>query len=519
MRYEYSLPAEVGAADIVDALRQRCGLTDLGGQRWEICYFDTFDWRLYKEGLILEEHRNGAANHLHWRAVHNGSPERVLPNTRMPHFASELPPGAFRERLARYTEPRALLPQAIIHTHAQSLQLENDDGKTLLRVVLETGRLLHCDHSRTAPVVSRRLRVEPLRGYEKYCRSVRREVARLGLTEARCDLLVEALAFNGRRPAAYDVRPKLTLAPDSRTDEAVRRLLRACLDVMKRNLPGIEARTDCEFLHDFRTALRRIRALLPELAGVFPKRTVDRFRRDTRWLGDITSSVRDLDVLALALDDYAALIDDDDARAAFRARCGVFVEREVELAYERLNERLQSARFTRLMAALEEFLESPVPRRTPLEHAMRDIRSFASERLARRLRKLRKGATVAARGDDPEKLHQVRILAKRCRYLLDAFQSLYPKRPMRTLRDALKRAQDTLGAHHDCYVHELALRQLAERMRMEEALDADLAAAFETLFSRLAAEQHRLAQEAAARLRAFGEADTKALCDRLFAAA
>lgn len=518
MRYEYLLPEGVGAAEIVDSLRKRCGLRDLGGQRWEVCFFDTFDWRLYSEGFVLEEHRNGGANHLHWRAVRSGAPERILPNTRMPHFAHELPAGAFRDRLSRFTEPRALLPQAIIHTHAHCLRLENGRGKTLLRVVLETGRLLDCDQSRTAPVVSRRLRLEPLRGYERQCRGVRREIERFGLAAAEKDLLVEALAFNGRRPAAYQVRPRVVLDGRLRADEAARTLLASYLQVMRRNLPGILARTDSEFLHDFRTSLRRARSLLSELQGVFPKRTLERYRRDLKWLGEITGPVRDLDVMALALDDYAALLDDPRQRDAFRRACGPFLERELAVAYERLHERLESPRFTRLMHSLEEFLTSPVPRRTPLEHAMRDVHSFAGERLARRFRKLRRGIASAGGGDNAERLHEVRILAKRCRYLLDAFASLYPKARVRALRESLREAQDRLGAHHDCAVHEEDLAQLAERMRREEALPAAVADAFETLRDRLQAERARRAGEAVASLRAFVESDTRALCKALFTA-
>lgn len=516
MRYEYALPEDVAVADIADTLRERFALQDLGAQRWVICYFDTFDWRLYNEGYVLEEHRNGSSNHLHWRCVTNGAPDRVLPNARMPHFARELPTGAFRERLARYTEPRALLPQVIVHTQSHTLNLENTEGKTLARLVLETGRLPNGDHSTAAPVVSRRLRLEPLRGYEEFCKPLRREVKRLGLNQSDGDLMVRALACNGRRPASYQVRPRVRLEGHSRTDEASRQLLAAYVGVMQCNLPGVRARTDPEFLHDFRTSLRRARALLSELKEVFPKRALERYRRDLRWLGEITGQPRDLDVLMLSLDDYAQMLDEGPVRTAFTSQCREFVARELEQAYERLHERLASARFERLDASLKEFVSSPVPRRTPLEHAMEPIDGYARTRLKRRFRKLRQSAAGAGVGEDPQVLHDARIVAKRCRYVLDAFASLLAKDGVRYLRGRLKELQEHLGEHHDCYVHEQALITLGERMRMQDALAPQVATAIEQLRRGLQGRQKRLGVEAAKMLQAFAAKDMKVLCNELF---
>ncbi|MEM9384533.1 MAG: CHAD domain-containing protein [Pseudomonadota bacterium] len=516
MRHEYALPEEFAAADIADTLCQRFALQDLGAQRWVICYFDTFDWRLFNQGYVLEEHRNGSSNHLHWRCLVNGAPERVLPNARMPHFAHELPVGAFRDRLSGFTEPRALLPQVIVRTQAHTLNFENEHGKTLAQLIFETGSLADGNHSKAAPVVSRRLRLLPLRGYEESCKALTREVKRLGLQLAARDLMVDALAFSGRRPASYVVRPRVVLEPQARTDEGARQLLAAFFGVMRCNLPGVRARTDAEFLHDFRTSVRRARALLGELDGVFPKRTLERYRRDLKWLGDITGDARDLDVLVLSLDEYADMLE-GPVRDAFASHCRAFVARELEQAYERLHERLASVRFERLVSSLQDFVASPVPRRTPLAHAMLPIEGFARERLRRRLRKLRKAAANAGSGEDAQGLHDARIIAKRCRYLLDAFATLLPGREVRALRRQLKLLQDQLGTHHDCYVHEQRLSTLSERMRLQDALTPAVASAIRQLRAGLQGKQRSLGREAATLLGAFAGKEMRALSKALFA--
>ncbi len=520
MRYEYSLPDGVGIADVAEALCGRFRFRDLGGQRWEVCYFDTFDWRLFMRGYVLEQHRNGSSRHLHWRCLGAEAPDRFLPNARMPDFAHELPAGAFRRRLEAVTEPRALLPQAIVHTHGHLWQLEDDAGKTLARAVVECGRLARSNGDGAAPALARRLRLEPLRGYEGRCEPVRAAIEGLGLRPAREDAFVEALRSGGRQPAAYRVRPRVSLESEQRTDEAVRTLLAALLAVMECNVPGVRARTDPEFLHDFRTAVRRMRALLSELAGVLPKRLLERFRRDLKWLGEATGPARDLDVLWLAFDDYAAVVSAQGTPAGALDPCRRFIRRELESAYEELDRRLHSARFTRFVAGLRDFLASPVPRRTPLAHAMSPVREFADRRLARRFKRLRRAARATGQAghgaDGAEHLHECRILAKRARYLLDAFATLYRKREVKSLRTRLKRLQDALGEHHDRHVHAQALLDLAERMQLQEALDAQAAQALGVLCERLRAEQHALGEAATALLQKFGGGDVRRACRRAF---
>jgi CHAD domain-containing protein len=514
MRYEYTLPDEVGDGEVADALCRQFPLRDLGGQRWEVCYFDTFDWRLFAKGYVLEEHRSGATRYLQWRGLKPDAPERVLPDTRVPHFAHELPPSVFRDRLAQCTEPRALLPQAIIHTQTQALKLENEEGKTLLRVVLETGRVLDCHGEPSAPVVSRRVRLLPLRGYEQSCRSVRRAVEKLGLQPASRDMLLDTLAFSGREPGSYATRPNVRLCSSQRTDDAAKALLEGSLRLMHANLPGIRARTDPEFLHDFRTSVRRARALLVELDGVFPKRVLGRLRRDLKWLGEITGSARDLDVLLLSFDDYQRALGSSAADAL--EPCRAFVSRELETAYEVLGQRLGGIRFQRLLQAMEEFVESPSPRRTPLENAMLDVKAFADARLWSRFAKLRKAANRVREDDPAEVYHRCRILAKRARYLLDAFASLYPKSRARELRRRLKAVQDVLGEHHDQYVHQQAMASLVERMRLEDALDGPTRAAVASLSARMTSRQGELAARALPLLHDFAHADTTRICKQLF---
>ena len=93
------------------------------------------------------------------------------------------------------------------------------------------------------------------------------------------------------------------------------------------NLPGTLADIDTEFLHDLRVAVRRTRSAIKLLSGVFPPEAVEHFKAEFKWLGDVTTPVRDLDVHLLGFDalteQLAAPAEDLEPLRAFlvRAAC------------------------------------------------------------------------------------------------------------------------------------------------------------------------------------------------------
>ena len=71
---------------------------------------------------------------------------------------------------------------------------------------------------------------------------------------------------------------------------------------------GVRRGLDGEFLHDFRASVRRTRSLLTQLDRVFAPDAAARFRREFKWLGSLTGTVRDLDVYLLKMDEYRATL-------------------------------------------------------------------------------------------------------------------------------------------------------------------------------------------------------------------
>ncbi len=76
-------------------------------------------------------------------------------------------------------------------------------------------------------------------------------------------------------------------------------IYQALLDNINRNIPGVLADWDTEFLHDLRVAIRRTRSGLSLVKKVLPDAVVARFKRDFGLLGSLTGPTRDLDVYLL----------------------------------------------------------------------------------------------------------------------------------------------------------------------------------------------------------------------------
>ena len=101
-------------------------------------WLDTFDWRLYRAGLMLQfEPARRGGRLLLSRA--DGTPQAEQPVTGWPprRPALDLPPGPVRDRIMVLISPRALLPIVRAASTISVMRLLNADGKTVARLVAE----------------------------------------------------------------------------------------------------------------------------------------------------------------------------------------------------------------------------------------------------------------------------------------------------------------------------------------------------------------------------------------------
>ena len=249
--------------------------------------------------------------------------------------------------------------------------------------------------------------------------------------------------------------------------------------IMRVNEPGLVARLDVEFLHDYRVAVRRTRSLLSHFGDVLTTRRRDWARRFFSDLGRRTGAARDLDVLLLELPSYAGRlpVERREGLAALRQRFEHDVDREYAAFSRWLGSKTYRRGLDRWLRTLEVLGAHP---------SEETIAELAAQAIAQTASKVFKQAKKIARSDDDEPVHRLRIRCKKLRYVLEFSRSLTPGGEVGELISALKRLQDVLGTFQDLVVHGPRLEATAER----EPADPDLALATGWLLAELE-QRHR----------------------------
>jgi CHAD domain-containing protein len=277
-------------------------------------------------------------------------------------------------------------------------------------------------------------------------------------------LVDEAIRAAGGDPAGHASKPAVRLWAGQRTDHAAVAVLRALLDVIQANLEGTIADLDAEFLHDFRVAIRRSRAVQRELKRALPRAELDRFREDFRWLQRATGDARDTDVYVLDFEAMRALVPE-----AFQADLDpllrVLRSRRLRARREMVR-KLRSDRSTALLSDWAKFLDSVAARRPDAStDAATPIRETVAARIAKVYGRMVRDGRAIDDSSPPEALHDLRKKGKELRYLLELFGAeLFGGEVVKPLIKLLKALQDVLGRHQDREVQAAMLRALREEV-------------------------------------------------------
>ncbi len=218
-------------------------------------------------------------------------------------------------------------------------------------------------------------------------------------------------------------------------------LLQRLSRALKRHLPQAIQGND-RGVHQARVTTRRLREAVPVLATGLKGSKAGKARRKIRRLTRALGTVRELDVTLLLLDELArsphvprTAVEDVRARviAERDERRKVMLERLERVNAAKLDKRLES-----VGAAIQEATGEP-------------WRKALAARLLGRVRRLSEAMDAAGHMYAPERLHAVRIAAKKLRYGLELAADSGVSDAAAHVR-TIKRAQDMLGKLHDLQV-------------------------------------------------------------------
>jgi len=498
--------AEVEAkllAERPTVLRAIARLTQLGDYvlrpratvRLHSVYLDTAAFTLARHGIALRVRRQGrrweatakwagsSAGSLHQR------PELTVPLPGPPPSPFELPDGPLRTYLCAVVVGRPLRPILATDIRRQLLDvLPPGPGDTaaapVAEIALDRVRLSAVDGT-PATDTYWEVEIERLNGRK-------RDVTRVAaLLQAQVPLLPSPTTKFGRGlqliggPAQFPL-PVPVVGPADTVAAAARTIVWRHLQRLRAYDPGTRLGDDPEALHDFRVALRRLRAALRAFEAGFPGRFRVYLRKEFRWLGQITGGVRDLDVQLANLQRHAATLPEAHRQGTVALRQYLTAQR-VERR-DALLRGLESPRYFTLLHGLDDFVDGALSfARTAT--GGRDLVAPAGRRgVKRAFRRLRERVDTVHEIPTPEELHLVRIAAKRLRYLLEFLEDLTGKNGKRVVKRVVA-LQDLLGAHHDAVIAAEFIRSYVD------AHAAELGAADLLTLGAVAGRELQLAEE------------------------
>jgi CHAD domain-containing protein len=466
---------------MADALRSRFQLAAGRSCTLRRVWLDTFDWRLYRAGSTLE-YISGPGTHELALVTPDG--ERMaaaVPRLSWPRMPGAVPAGLVGERVAPIAGIRALLPVAAAASTRRNLRVLDGEGKIVVRVTVDYSSVDQgpVDRGsvggRARSAFPPRLTITPVRGYDAQAGRVERLLAGLpGVSVADGSVFELALAAAGRQAGDYSSQVGVALTPSMPAGAAVAAVLVRLLDIAEANVDGVIRDIDTEFLHDLRVAVRRTRTALKLAGDALPGDLAARFAPEFRWLGQLTTPTRDLDVHLLGFSEAAAGL--VTAAAADLTPLHDSLVRYRVAEHRRLVRGLRSGRFADLTTEWRAALGKEPPSRSSAGGrggpAQTPIADFAAARIQRAYRRLAKTGSAITAASPEEDLHTVRKRGKELRYLLEFFAALHDPATHRTAVSELKQLQDRLGEIQDGHVQRDMIRALAARMVAERAAPA-----------------------------------------------
>lgn len=474
-------------------------------------YLDTFDWRLYDKGFICL--RQGDCAYVlsdfagGYRIQAQGPAHKKL-------FPRDFTDGVLREKLCSVAGIRALLPQAEISRQLQSFQIVNQDQKIVLRGTCERNQLRVQDGEPKA--LGGSLRLQGVRGYGKIMTRANELLLSQGFEPGYPEErgLRLALAAKGRKPLDYSSQFSIILDPAETVVQAAQKIFFRLLEGMERNVPGILEDIDPEFLHDFRVALRRTRSLLGSMKKRVPPHDVEHFQRRFQEIGVVSGPVRDLDVYLLEKNGYQSMLPEGLQEGLAVFFHGLARQRGKELRL--LKKSFQSKGFQQFLAQWRRYVADSLPA-SALAAGHEPCKKVAAKAIRKRLQSiLTEGALISPQSPDSA-LHRLRIQAKKLRYLLEFYRSLFPESEIDFFVKSLKKLQDNLGSFNDLSVQQKMLGQYEEGLvGGEQKKSIKVAAALGGLITHLHEEQGAVRQKFEQIFAQFTSAENRSLFAKLF---
>lgn len=202
---------------------------------------------------------------------------------------------------------------------------------------------------------------------------------------------------------------------------------------------------DIEFLHQYRVALRRCRALTSLLKPLFHPKQKEMLKLELKTLMQKTNLLRDLDVFLLKMDDYFYCL---DHRFHQGLMC-FFDELQDERTknYKELKKWLKTDNYEQHCQLIKGLLGEM--KSNPTQEGHRTALDFGKQVIWKHFNNVQQLCERIDSEAPDETIHELRINCKKLRYLLEFFSPIFSQKTSKNQIKHLKQLQDELGNFND----------------------------------------------------------------------
>ena len=253
------------------------------------------------------------------------------------------------------------------------------------------------------------------------------------------------------------------------------------LDAFAKEMDGVRASEDIEYIHRMRVASRRLRAALPLFRACFPPKQYARWMREVSAMTRALGEARDADV------QIAFLVKCRKKYAPAKGRNGstgpapanplepaiAFLLQELRGTRQQLQLRVLSASDALIKSGIVSGMHTAFAvragacHRTPVQFLAFGIPTIAAFRIESRLEVMRSFEPWVTHADAVAEHHAMRIAAKKLRYTMEVYGPVY-RRGLLKPHARVKKVQEILGDLHDCdvWIDQVTRLLLKERGRL-----------------------------------------------------
>ncbi len=222
------------------------------------------------------------------------------------------------------------------------------------------------------------------------------------------------------------------------------------LSGFNQQIQGVLENRDSEFVHKTRVTSRRLRAALPLFCFCFPKKQYKPWLKEIKQVTRLLASARDLDVQIVFIEQYIKKLQSNEDKASIRGllRDHKAQRKNIQSAVADGLEELRSAQ---TLQDIHRLCEKTLRERATQVFDPESVKEKAHWHISFRLDDFLAMERYVHVEKEKLKHHEIRIYAKKLRYTMETFSSLYSDSLSKEIA-TIKAFQDVLGEMHDCDV-------------------------------------------------------------------